>query len=240
MRIAPVMLAAALAFSGHALADKDKDESGKRAEKDAKELEKEWERAKKDTEKAREREEKQREKARESVEKQREKDRDREDKRREKERERSEKGGDKQGDSYFHRNGYDRLSIPKGHYPPPGECRAWYPDRPAGHQPPPQKCGAPVPAGAWLIEHPRNNQGRVRVTAYDTGPTRRTTPPPPEPVVQSTPSRPPWPGPVYPAPPPPPGPVVYPSRPVRVGPPILAVGEFDIANGVLIRVVVTP
>lgn len=31
-------------------------------------------------------------------------------------------------------------TVPKGHMPPPGECRLWYPDRPAGHQPPPTKC----------------------------------------------------------------------------------------------------
>lgn len=43
--------------------------------------------------------------------------------------------------SYFHDHGYARLDIPKGHYPPPGECRIWFPDRPAGHQPPPGSCG---------------------------------------------------------------------------------------------------
>jgi hypothetical protein len=32
------------------------------------------------------------------------------------------------------------LRIPKGHLPPPGECRRWYPDRPAGHQTPPFRC----------------------------------------------------------------------------------------------------
>lgn len=30
--------------------------------------------------------------------------------------------------------------IPPGHYPPPGHCRDWYPDRPPGHQPPPYRC----------------------------------------------------------------------------------------------------
>ncbi len=29
--------------------------------------------------------------------------------------------------------------IPPGHLPPPGEYRAWFPDRPPGHQPPPQR-----------------------------------------------------------------------------------------------------
>ena len=32
------------------------------------------------------------------------------------------------------------LHIPPGHYPPPGHCRLWYPDRPPGHQPPPVRC----------------------------------------------------------------------------------------------------
>jgi hypothetical protein len=46
------------------------------------------------------------------------------------------------------------LKIPKGHMPPPGECRIWYPDRPPGHQPPPGDCEElqyQVPRGAWLI-----------------------------------------------------------------------------------------
>lgn len=32
------------------------------------------------------------------------------------------------------------VRIPPGHYPPPGHCRLWYPDRPPGHQPPPVRC----------------------------------------------------------------------------------------------------
>jgi hypothetical protein len=32
------------------------------------------------------------------------------------------------------------LEIPKGHLPPPGECRGWNHNRPAGHQPPPFRC----------------------------------------------------------------------------------------------------
>ena len=30
--------------------------------------------------------------------------------------------------------------VPRGQYPPPGECRVWYPNRPAGQQPPPTSC----------------------------------------------------------------------------------------------------
>ncbi|WP_448871276.1 hypothetical protein [Desulfobulbus propionicus] len=69
--------------------------------------------------------------------------------------------------SYLHDHGYSRLNIPPGHYPPPGECRLWYPDRPAGHQPPPFQCGNPVPRGAWLIQNPGDVPNHVRVTAYD-------------------------------------------------------------------------
>ena len=46
------------------------------------------------------------------------------------------------------------LNIPKGHYPPPGSCRIWFPDRPAGQQPPPGRCDElhyQVPPGAYLI-----------------------------------------------------------------------------------------
>jgi hypothetical protein len=68
--------------------------------------------------------------------------------------------------SYFYDHGYTRLDIPPGHYPPPGECRIWYPDRPPGHQPPPGKCGA-VPPGAWLIRHPHEVPGHVYVTVYE-------------------------------------------------------------------------
>jgi hypothetical protein len=73
------------------------------------------------------------------------------------------------GGSYFHEHGYTQLNIPKGHYPPPGECRIWYPDRPAGQQPPPVQCGRPVPPGAWLIQHPHDLHDRVHVNVYDPG-----------------------------------------------------------------------
>jgi hypothetical protein len=44
--------------------------------------------------------------------------------------------------------------IPPGHYPPPGQCRVWHPDRPPGRQPPPGPCSQQerrVPANAYLI-----------------------------------------------------------------------------------------
>lgn len=50
---------------------------------------------------------------------------------------------------YAEPRGYD---IPPGHYPPPGECRVWFPDRPPGQQPPPGSCNVRVPRGAILIE----------------------------------------------------------------------------------------
>lgn len=68
--------------------------------------------------------------------------------------------------SYFHQHGYTHLQIPPGHYPPPGECRIWYPDRPPGHQPPPGQCW-PVPPGAWMIRHPPAYPNHVHVHVYD-------------------------------------------------------------------------
>jgi hypothetical protein len=49
---------------------------------------------------------------------------------------------------------YDGVEIPRGHWPPPGKCRIWFPDRPPGHQPPPGKCKKlrhRVPLGAYLV-----------------------------------------------------------------------------------------
>jgi hypothetical protein len=84
----------------------------------------------------------------------------------------SDRGKDraKAGDSYFHRHGYTRLDIPKGHYPPPGECRIWYPDRPPGHQLPPTRCERlprQVPPGAWVIRHQADDPDHVHVVVYD-------------------------------------------------------------------------
>lgn len=62
------------------------------------------------------------------------------------------------------------LGIPKGHMPPPGSCRIWYPGRPPGHQPPPFKCGAGgfrMPLGAFLVQ--RLDGKLIQVDEYDKG-----------------------------------------------------------------------
>jgi hypothetical protein len=59
--------------------------------------------------------------------------------------------------------------IPKGHLPPPGHCRIWYPDRSAGHQPPPQLCPIPlrqVPLGAWVVSRIEGDNKRALVHVY--------------------------------------------------------------------------
>lgn len=57
---------------------------------------------------------------------------------------------------HHHKDRKDRrrglsVKIPPGHYPPPGSCRVWYPDRPPGHQPPPTSCDVRLPRGAVLV-----------------------------------------------------------------------------------------
>ena len=49
--------------------------------------------------------------------------------------------------------------VPRGQYPPAGECRVWYPNRPAGQQPPPTSCnrlaGARLEPGAFILHGDR-------------------------------------------------------------------------------------
>lgn len=82
--------------------------------------------------------------------------------------ERDDRSGSRSGvrESYFRDRGYTRLDIPPGHYPPPGECRVWFPDRPAGQQPPPEGCRI-VPPGAWAIRHPADRPDHVHVVVYE-------------------------------------------------------------------------
>lgn len=69
--------------------------------------------------------------------------------------------------SPYFRGRYSRLDIPYGHYPPPGECRLWYPNRPPGQQPPPRDCRSlrSVPRGAWLIRRPHDDAESVYISA---------------------------------------------------------------------------
>lgn len=79
------------------------------------------------------------------------------------------RGGDEGGPGH--------LGVPRGHYPPPGECRLWFPGRPPGQQPPPSRCdrlAGRVPYGAFILyngrewdtrydwrDHERRNRGSV-------------------------------------------------------------------------------
>ncbi|MGF6092213.1 tetratricopeptide repeat protein [Pseudomonas sp. 18173] len=49
---------------------------------------------------------------------------------------------------------YGDVVIPRGHLPPPGKCRIWFPDRPPGHQPAVGSCKKlrhRLPPGAILL-----------------------------------------------------------------------------------------
>lgn len=77
--------------------------------------------------------------------------------------ERKDKDWDKDGRSYP----FSRLGIPKGHLPPPGECKIWIPGRPPGQQGPPQSCSSALrnaPLGAWVITH---EGGRYKVNIFN-------------------------------------------------------------------------
>ena len=44
--------------------------------------------------------------------------------------------------------------VPPGHFPPPGQCRLWYPGRPPGKQPPPTRCNelrGAAGSGAFIL-----------------------------------------------------------------------------------------
>ncbi len=64
---------------------------------------------------------------------------------------------------------HEAYGIPKGHLPPPGHCRIWYPNRPAGHQPPPQRCPIAVrqiPLGAYVVSRVEGDNKRALVHVY--------------------------------------------------------------------------
>lgn len=56
--------------------------------------------------------------------------------------------------------------VPRGHYPPPGSCRVWYPNRPPGHQPAPTNCenlrNVRLAPGAFIL-----HGGRAYDAQYD-------------------------------------------------------------------------
>jgi hypothetical protein len=81
----------------------------------------------------------------------------------ERDRDRDEERGGRGGDTYP----YSSLGIPKGHLPPPGECKIWIPGREAGQQGPPQSCASALrnaPLGAWVITHEGN---RYKVNIFN-------------------------------------------------------------------------
>lgn len=61
------------------------------------------------------------------------------------------------------------INIPKGHFPPPGHCRIWHPDREPGQQPPPQRCPIQmnnIPLGAYVVSRIDDGDNKVLVTIY--------------------------------------------------------------------------
>lgn len=66
-----------------------------------------------------------------------------------------------------HNEKREPLGIPRGHLPPPGGCRVWFPGRPPGHQPPPVGCReamATAPAGTWVLYRADREEVHARVT----------------------------------------------------------------------------
>jgi len=66
--------------------------------------------------------------------------------------------------SYFRDRGYTHLNIPARHYPRPGECRVWYPDR---HRSARIRCDHMPPRGTWIIQNHKNRPNHVYVKVYE-------------------------------------------------------------------------
>lgn len=73
-------------------------------------------------------------------------------------------------DPAYRQRGYEEdaspLGIPRGHLPPPGACRIWYPGQPPGQQPPPLGCAqamARASAGTWVLYRPDREEVHARV-----------------------------------------------------------------------------
>lgn len=95
-------------------------------------------------------------------------------------------GTDRTVDQRQDRQGYGArsrgLQIPKGHLPPPGECRLWFPGHPPGKQPPPTSCteaysrhsgSALVVTHSGRIHSGRKRAGRIRSGRIRSGRIRR-------------------------------------------------------------------
>ncbi|HEY6222370.1 MAG TPA: hypothetical protein VIW26_01185 [Gemmatimonadales bacterium] len=66
----------------------------------------------------------------------------------------------------------ERLGIPPGHMPRPGECRVWIPGTPPGRQPRPRSrpCAGierDAPAGSWIVYRPGQERRFVHVRVVD-------------------------------------------------------------------------
>lgn len=81
---------------------------------------------------------------------------------RERDRDWEDRGRRENGRSYP----FSALNVPKGHLPPPGECKVWFPGKPPGHQPPPPCASAMrnAPLGAWVVTH---EGSRYRVSIFN-------------------------------------------------------------------------
>src|SRR3989442_14323443 len=66
----------------------------------------------------------------------------------------------------------ERLGIPPGHLPRPGECRVWIPGTPPGRQPRPKSRPCEgieniAPAGSWIVYRPGAERRLVHVRVID-------------------------------------------------------------------------
>ena len=62
------------------------------------------------------------------------------------------------------------LKVPPGHYPPPGQCRLWYPGRPPGQQPKAGNCVSitrVAPAGSMVLYRPTDDKKVVHARVVD-------------------------------------------------------------------------
>lgn len=63
-----------------------------------------------------------------------------------------------------------QLRVPRGHYPPVGQCRVWFPGRPPGQQPAAGSCSRVerlAPAGTWVLYRPATDRKVVHARVID-------------------------------------------------------------------------